>query len=173
MSAHISPPSPGNHITTPSHRNQSLYGLYPPLPPSPLGLGHPFPQYLQPPIDAPPNLPFFGFPPPFVPVSNAPYIPQPQAEPAIMRMPEPFQGPPQNPAYPPMAQSPPALPPYLPSYTQWYLGAEISPLHTQRVPQGMMKVPGYDSKGDAQAITNATQRRTLDKKAKEIRASFS
>jgi len=73
-----------------------------------------------------------------------------------MRMPEPFQGLPRSPAHSPMAQSPP---PCLPNYTQWYLGAEISPLHSQSVHQGIMKVPGYDPKGYAQAITNAADTR--------------
>ena len=95
-------------------------------------------------------------------------MPQPQDEAAFMRMPEPFQGLPRSPAHSPMAQSPPVSPPCLPNYTQWYLGAEISPLHSQSVHQGIMKVPGYEPKEDAQAITNATKGRTLEKNAKEI-----
>ena len=96
------------------------------------------------------------FPPPFVlPVGNALHTPQPQDEPAFMRMPEPFQSLPRSPAYSSMA---PVSSPYLPNYTQWYLGAEISPLHSQSVRQGVMKVPGYDPKGYAQAIKGADTR---------------
>jgi hypothetical protein len=85
-------------------------------------------------------------------------------------MPGPFAGAQHNLPYPQVPQFPSATSAYYPSQNSWYLGSEIPPLHPQPVPQGMGKVPGYDPRGDAQAITNATKGRSLDKKEKEMSA---
>jgi annexin A7/11 len=95
-------------------------------------------------------------------------MPTPEA--FSMPMPGPFAGAQQNFPYPQAPQYPSATQAYYPSQNQWYLGSELPPIHSQPVPHGMLKVPGYDPKGDAQAITNATKGRSLDKKEKEMRA---
>ena len=69
--------------------------------------------------------------------------------------------------------SPPPLQPYSNMLSEWYLGIEIPPLHSKRTVQGFVKVLGYDPKADAEAVTNATKGRTLDKKEKELCAYFS
>ena len=92
-------------------------------------------------------------------------MPQPQDEPAFLCMPEPFQILSSEPCVLPDGTVPSS---FTTIFTEWCLGAEISPLHSQSVPQSIMKVLGYDLKGDAQAITNATKGQTLEKKAKEI-----
>jgi annexin A7/11 len=144
------------------HQHTTGEPLYPPFPP-PIPLNIPYiPQrdaYHEHAIGAPLYPPF---PPPI------PYMPQ--RDPA---MPDPYAGTQQSFAYSPVPSFPSASQPIYPSHHQWYLGTEVPPLHLPQVPQGVLKVPGYDPKGDAQTITTATKGRTLDKKEKEMRAYLS
>ena len=91
-------------------------------------------------------------------------------QPTLTTMCGPYAGPPHSfSGFP----SPPPLQPYSNMLSEWYLGIEIPPLHSKWTVQGFVKVLGYDPKADAEAVTNATKGRMLDKKEKELCAYFS
>lgn len=159
----LPPSTPGNFPTALFHHSQPTY----PPPPNQSGPGQPFPLYFQPPIGVTSYQPFYP-PPAGPPFGHTPYMPQP----TLTSMPGSYAGPPHS--FAGSLAPPPqdTLQPYSNMHNELYLGVEIPPLHLKRTVQGSVKVLGYDPKADAQAVTNATKGRTLDKKEKELCACF-